>query len=100
MGDNSSLLFLSSIPVFFSLCSAWVGCSIKLQLRRCLTLFHASAELPVQGRGTGRTESSCCRYQDKGFQEKQGPPGLSGCSLMPCSLMLTEPCSAAASSCS
>ena len=56
-----------SCPLFLFFLSLFcLGCSITLLLRRCLILLRASAELPVQGRGTGRTESSSCQYQDKG----------------------------------
>lgn len=95
MGNNSSLPCLSCPLFLFFLSLFCPGCSVTLQVRRCLILLHASAELPVQGRGTGRTEN-CQHCRQGGFQEKQGPPVLLGRSLMPCSLMLTEPCSAAA----
>lgn len=60
MGNNSSLSFLSFIPVF----SLFVLPGL---------FHHTSAEevlnpppCPVQGRRTGSTEGSSCRYQDKG----------------------------------
>lgn len=57
---------LSCPLLLFFLSLFCLGCFVTLQLRRCLILLPALAELPVQGRGTRSTESSSCQDQDKG----------------------------------
>ena len=99
MRNSSSLPFLSFIPGF----SVFIlpGLFHRTPAKKVVNAPPCLCQAPRAGQRDWEDWKLLLLVpRQGGFQEKKGPPGLwvDHRSLMPCSLMLTEPCSAAASS--